>query len=80
LGGRGRWISEFKASLVYRVRSRTARTMQRNPISKKNKQTKMLITRTFQLEMIWPINEHQQYPDIFGRGKWTVMVVDTADI
>jgi hypothetical protein len=42
LGGRGRWISEFKASLVYRVSSRTARAIQRNPVSKKqtNKQTK----------------------------------------
>jgi hypothetical protein len=37
LGGRGRWISEFKASLVYRVSSRTARATQRNPVSKKNK-------------------------------------------
>jgi hypothetical protein len=34
LGGRGRWISEFKASLVYRVSSRTARATQRNPVSK----------------------------------------------
>jgi hypothetical protein len=40
LGGRGRQISEFEASLVYRVSSRTARTIQRNPVSKtKNKQT-----------------------------------------
>jgi hypothetical protein len=31
---RGRRISEFKASLVYRVSSRTARTIQRNPASK----------------------------------------------
>jgi hypothetical protein len=38
LGGRGRWISEFKASLVYRVSSRTARATQRNPISKNQKQ------------------------------------------
>ena len=35
LGGRGRWISEFKASLVYRVTSRTSRATQRNPVSKK---------------------------------------------
>jgi hypothetical protein len=35
LGGIGRWISEFKASLIYRVSSRTARTTQRNPISEK---------------------------------------------
>jgi hypothetical protein len=35
LGGRGRQISEFEASLVYRVSSRTARAIQRNPVSKK---------------------------------------------
>jgi hypothetical protein len=35
LGGRGRWISEFEASLVYRVSSRTARATQRNPVSKR---------------------------------------------
>jgi hypothetical protein len=39
LGGRGRWISEFEASLVYRVSSRTARARQRNPVSKKPNQT-----------------------------------------
>ena len=38
LVGRGRQISEFEASLVYRVSSRTARATQRNPASK-NKQT-----------------------------------------
>ena len=31
-GGRDRQISEFKASMVYRVNSRTARATQRNPI------------------------------------------------
>ena len=30
----GRQISEFKASLVYRVSSRIARDTQRNPVSK----------------------------------------------
>jgi hypothetical protein len=43
LGGRGRWISEFEANLVYRVRSRTAKTAQRNPVLKnqnKKQQTK----------------------------------------
>jgi hypothetical protein len=29
--------SEFEASLVYRVSSRTARAIQRNPVSKKQK-------------------------------------------
>jgi hypothetical protein len=35
LGGKGRQISEFEASLVYKVSSRTARAIQRNPVSKK---------------------------------------------
>jgi hypothetical protein len=35
LGVRGSWISEFKASLVYRVSSRTAKATQRNPVLKK---------------------------------------------
>jgi hypothetical protein len=34
LGGRGRQISEFEASLVYKVSSRTARVTQRNPVLK----------------------------------------------
>jgi hypothetical protein len=34
LGGRGRQISEFEASLVYRVSSRTPKATQKNPISK----------------------------------------------
>jgi hypothetical protein len=43
LGVRGRQISEFEASLVYKVSSRTARATQRNPVSKKqrNKKTKI---------------------------------------
>ena len=37
---RGRWISEFEASLVYKLSFRTARAIQRNPVLKnKNKQT-----------------------------------------
>jgi hypothetical protein len=42
LGGRGRQISEFEASLVYKVSSRMSRAIPRNPVSKnpkpKNKQ------------------------------------------
>jgi hypothetical protein len=38
LGGRERQISEFKASLIYRVSSRTVRATERNPVTKnKNK-------------------------------------------
>jgi hypothetical protein len=40
LGDRGRQISEFKASLVYRVSSRTARAIQRNPVSKEKEKKK----------------------------------------
>ena len=51
MGGRGRRISEFKASLVYKVSSKTARATQRNPVSKKKpkkktktKQNKRMVT------------------------------------
>jgi hypothetical protein len=40
VGGRGRWISEFEASLVYKVSSRTARAIQRNPVSNNNNNKK----------------------------------------
>jgi hypothetical protein len=39
LGGRGRQISEFKVSLIYRVGSRTAKATQRNPVSKNKNKT-----------------------------------------
>jgi hypothetical protein len=35
--GRGRQISEFEGSLVYKVSSRTARAIKRNAVSKKKK-------------------------------------------
>jgi hypothetical protein len=46
LGGRGRQISEFEASLGYRVSSRTARATQRNPVSKTQKNPKTTTTTT----------------------------------
>jgi hypothetical protein len=53
LGGRGRWISELEASLVYRVSSRTARAIQRNPVSKTNKKTnKQKNPTTFMLKVL----------------------------
>jgi hypothetical protein len=42
LGGRGRRIFEFEASLVYRVSSRTARATQRNPVSKNKTKQKQI--------------------------------------
>jgi hypothetical protein len=48
LGGRGRQIAEFEASLVYRMSSRTARATQRNPVSKKtNNKTKKWYLKEF---------------------------------
>jgi hypothetical protein len=54
LGGRGRLISEFEASLVYRVSSRTAPATQRNPVSKnkKTKQTNKTTTKRLKLSKI----------------------------
>jgi hypothetical protein len=40
LGGRGRRIPEFEASLVYKVSFRTARAIQRNPVLKNQKKKK----------------------------------------
>jgi hypothetical protein len=42
LGGRGRWISEFQASLDYRVSSRSARATytEKSVLKNKTKQTK----------------------------------------
>jgi hypothetical protein len=56
LGGRGRRISEFKASLVYRVSSRTAQTTQRNPEQQQQKQnkTKNNTRVLFPRQAIWP--------------------------
>jgi hypothetical protein len=46
LGGRGRRISEFEASLAYRVSSRTNRAIQKNPVSKKQKRKQNKQTKT----------------------------------
>jgi hypothetical protein len=43
---RGRQIPEFKASLVYKVSFKTARAIQRNPVSKKPNQTKQTNKKT----------------------------------
>jgi hypothetical protein len=54
LEDRGRQISEFEASLVYKVSSRTARAIQRNPVLKKQKtkqnKTKKQKTKTKEKE------------------------------
>jgi hypothetical protein len=53
LGGRGRRISEFEASLVYKVSFRTARAIQRNPVSKNKKKTKKKKEHTPVMSPAW---------------------------
>ena len=43
--GRGRQIFEFEASLVYRVSSKIARAIERNPVSTKQNKTKQNKTK-----------------------------------
>jgi hypothetical protein len=49
LGGRGSQISEFKANLVYKVSSRTARATQRNHVSGKKKKKKELFKKEIRI-------------------------------
>jgi hypothetical protein len=46
MGGRDRRISEFEATLVYKESCRTARTIQRNPVSKKKKKKELLFKKS----------------------------------
>jgi hypothetical protein len=59
--GRGRRISEFEASLVYRVSSRTARATQRNPVSKsqkkKKKKTNLQKLEITQMSLNWRMDK-----------------------
>jgi hypothetical protein len=70
LGGRGRRISEFEVSLVYRVSSRTARAIQRNPVWKNQKKKKKfyncfynkIIEENFpNLKKEMPMNKQEAY-------------------
>jgi hypothetical protein len=60
LGGRGRQISEFKASLVYRVSSRTAKATQRNPVSKNQKYKKIKNKVDIKLSSIPGMEKHSR--------------------
>jgi hypothetical protein len=67
LEGRGRWISGFEASLVYRVSSRTARATQRSPVSK-NKKTKQ--NKTKQKNPTKKQNKKKKKPNALGLERW----------
>jgi hypothetical protein len=53
LGGRGRRISEFEASLVYRVSSRTARAVHRETLSQNKTKIKI---KTKTRKELYPLN------------------------
>jgi hypothetical protein len=48
LGGRGRWDSEFEASLVYKVSSRIARATEKSCLEKQNKTNKQTNKKNLQ--------------------------------
>jgi hypothetical protein len=63
LGGRGRQISEFKASLVYRVSSRTARATEKpcleKPKKKRNLKFKFYISNATKKQNLNSISYNQ---------------------
>ena len=59
MGGRGRRISEFKASLVYRVISRTARATQRNLFQKTKSKNKNKTETYEQQWLLKTITKHE---------------------
>lgn len=68
LGSRGREISVFEASLVYRASFRTAKDTQRNPVSKNNKKRKQAGSP----HVIIPREDHQHHPLTLKTGVWNV--------
>jgi hypothetical protein len=60
LGGRGRQISEFEASLVSKVSSRTARATQRNPVSKNQKKKKKAKEKRKKKKLDFNINRYNR--------------------
>jgi hypothetical protein len=64
LGGRGRRISEFEASLVYRVSSRTARAIQRNPVLKTKKKKKKKKIKGEHHPILWRLRQEGCKPEV----------------
>ena len=68
LGRQRQGISEFEASLVYKVSSRTARAIQRNPISKNKKILKKKKKRKEKFFMSWRDGSAVKSTDCSSRG------------
>jgi hypothetical protein len=78
LGGRRRWISEFEASLVYRVSSRTARAIERNPVLKKKKKEShpMVILEYLGYILLPKSHKIPKFPQYFSL--WVIFVFQTT--
>lgn len=50
LGGKGRWISEFETSLMYRASSMTVKATQRHPVSIKKERSDTILDITLSLD------------------------------
>jgi hypothetical protein len=80
LGGRGRWISEFEASLVYRVSSRTARATQRNPVLKnQKKKKKKRLAYGFAVAVVASLGRSRNSKRKAGVGSWFLLMVERAE-
>jgi hypothetical protein len=66
LGGRGRGISEFKASLVYRVSSRTARATQRNTHTGTDRHSREREIDYFRSQQVDPETQKNSFRAMFG--------------
>jgi hypothetical protein len=75
LGGRDRRISEFKASQVYKVSSRIAKTIQRNPVSKNPKKKKLINKKKKERkkEKKWPDSDY--FSHLTGTTSLTCILV-----
>ena len=91
LGGKGRRISEFKVSLVYRMNFRTIRTIQWDLISKQNKNNThcywlysvncTIISWTYSYLKIWILAEYlpQHYGWQIQEGHWYLVPGSVRD-
>jgi hypothetical protein len=70
LGGRDRRISEFKASLDYKVSSRTARATQRNTVLKKQKNKTKQKTNKKRIALVMVSFHNNGNPKTLRLDRW----------
>jgi nicotinamide mononucleotide adenylyltransferase len=72
LGGRGRQFSEFEASLINRVSSKTARATQRNPVSQTNKERIIMVTHFVNIKHKLPHYSFRKVKKFEESFSWTI--------